>query len=312
MLKNYPKVSIMIPTYNQEAYIAQAVESAMMQDYENLEIIIADDCSNDRTGEIAQKYTTDNRVKYFRNKKNLGRVGNYHNTLYKHTSGEWIVNLDGDDYYTDKAFISYMINLIYCHSDKNIVCCYGSELGIKHHYKKIIKYKIGHGAYLFPGMTFFNLFYKIGRFAHLATLFRRDIAIKDGKCYTFQGIISDFHSLIRLCRYGNVVVAKVEGYQWRMHGNNATNNFNDYKIKYLNNIRGYMRILVDMDDALSNYEKRIWFSNMREKAISTYVLDNLYFNHNMHTLRIGLKHFKFNKGYIALYLRALILTIFKH
>ena len=51
-----PRVSIMIPTYNQEGYIAQAIESAMGQDYSNLEIVVCDDCFTDHTYEVAKAY----------------------------------------------------------------------------------------------------------------------------------------------------------------------------------------------------------------------------------------------------------------
>ena len=60
-------VSIMIPTYNQEDYIGEAVESALRQDYSNLVVVVTDDCSTDKTGEIAIKYIPDHRFKYVKN-----------------------------------------------------------------------------------------------------------------------------------------------------------------------------------------------------------------------------------------------------
>ncbi|MBE6181195.1 MAG: glycosyltransferase family 2 protein [Rikenellaceae bacterium] len=71
-----PKVTVMIPCYNQENFIAQAIESVLMQDYENLEVVVADDCSTDQTGEIAQRYRSDLRYRYIRNAINRGRVEN--------------------------------------------------------------------------------------------------------------------------------------------------------------------------------------------------------------------------------------------
>jgi len=53
--QNLPKVTIMIATYNQERFIGEAIESAMAQDYPNLEIVVCDDCSTDRTYEIAKQ-----------------------------------------------------------------------------------------------------------------------------------------------------------------------------------------------------------------------------------------------------------------
>ena len=49
------KVSIQIPTYNQEHYIERAVQSALMQDYEDVEVVVLDDCSTDNTLQIAQR-----------------------------------------------------------------------------------------------------------------------------------------------------------------------------------------------------------------------------------------------------------------
>lgn len=54
--QNLPKVTIMIATYDQERFIGEAIESAMAQDYSNLEIVVCDDCSTDRTYEIAKQY----------------------------------------------------------------------------------------------------------------------------------------------------------------------------------------------------------------------------------------------------------------
>ncbi|MBK8785156.1 MAG: glycosyltransferase family 2 protein [Chitinophagaceae bacterium] len=103
-------VTIAIPTYNNERYIADAIRSAMAQDYVNLEILIVDDASQDNTEQIVTPFCKDPRVYYFKNEKNIGRVANYHKALYQLAKGEWYLNLDGDDYLTDPSFISKAIS----------------------------------------------------------------------------------------------------------------------------------------------------------------------------------------------------------
>ncbi len=76
MQPTLPLVTIGIPTYNQQEYLAAAVESALAQQYPNLEIIVADDCSTDETEKIVQPYLLDKRLKYFKNENNVGRVLN--------------------------------------------------------------------------------------------------------------------------------------------------------------------------------------------------------------------------------------------
>ena len=71
------KVSIAITVYNQAHYIGQAVESALAQDYPNLEVVVSDNHSTDPIEEVMGRYTSDPRLKYFRNETNMGMIGNF-------------------------------------------------------------------------------------------------------------------------------------------------------------------------------------------------------------------------------------------
>lgn len=108
-------VTIMIPTYNQENYICDAIKSALSQSYENLEIIVCDDSSTDNTYNILKKYN-DKRLKILRNENNLGRVKNYRHILYNLANGEYVINLDGDDYFLDNQYIQKCVDLIKKHN----------------------------------------------------------------------------------------------------------------------------------------------------------------------------------------------------
>lgn len=104
-----PKVTIMIPAYNQAGFIERSIRSALDQDYANLEVIVADDCSPDGTAAVAEaliKQLGDPRVRCIRHSSNLGILRNYYTTLYDHATGDWAVNLDADDFFVDRSFIA--------------------------------------------------------------------------------------------------------------------------------------------------------------------------------------------------------------
>lgn len=92
-----PKVSILIPAYNTEAYIAQAIESALAQTEKHIEVIVVDDASVDNTLKIAKSFK-DERLKVFTNPQNLGQSYGL-NFAFKQAKGEWVVSLDSDDWY---------------------------------------------------------------------------------------------------------------------------------------------------------------------------------------------------------------------
>jgi glycosyltransferase involved in cell wall biosynthesis len=95
--KNTPLVSILMPVYNREALIAQSIESAISQNYKNIEIIIVDNCSSDNTLDICMSYAkTYPQVKVFKNNSNIGVIANFL-LSYKYSSGEYVKYLFSDD-----------------------------------------------------------------------------------------------------------------------------------------------------------------------------------------------------------------------
>lgn len=98
-MKNKPLVSIIMPVFNADKkYVTEAIESVLKQTYNNLELIICDDCSTDNftPGFIKQYCTKDNRIKYIRNEKNLGPFRTLDN-CFSHASGEFVLRVDADD-----------------------------------------------------------------------------------------------------------------------------------------------------------------------------------------------------------------------
>src|SRR5664279_476625 len=91
-MNSNPSVTIMIPAFNQADVLGTAIESALLQDYPNLEVVVSDDCSADGSEEVTKKYVADVRLNYFRNSKNLGRVGNYRRALEHYAKGDWVIN----------------------------------------------------------------------------------------------------------------------------------------------------------------------------------------------------------------------------
>ena len=90
-------VAICIPTYNQGAYLALAVESALGQTYPHLEVWIGDDASTDETPAIARALEArDGRVRYHQQPRNLGITAN-NNWLLSQPQTPYIVRLDSDD-----------------------------------------------------------------------------------------------------------------------------------------------------------------------------------------------------------------------
>lgn len=93
------QVSILIPVYNAEPFLATAIESVLKQTYEDWELLILDDCSSDNSYSIASSYSLlDSRITVRRNDRNIGMVANWNSGISQLT-GVFFIKLDADDYW---------------------------------------------------------------------------------------------------------------------------------------------------------------------------------------------------------------------
>lgn len=118
-----PLLTFAVFAYNQEQFIAEAVQGALSQTYTPLEIILSDDCSSDRTYEIMQElaaeYRGSHRVVTNRTSANLG-IGGHVNQVMKMTHGQMIVVAAGDDvslpHRTERIWDEYLVSGRTAHS----------------------------------------------------------------------------------------------------------------------------------------------------------------------------------------------------
>jgi glycosyltransferase involved in cell wall biosynthesis len=109
MNKILSKVSIVLPTYNGAKYIRKSIDSCLNQTYKNLELIIVDDGSTDKTYEIIKSFR-DKRIKYIKHKKNKGLPFAL-NTGFANSTGDYLTWTSDDNFYTEKAIEKMLIFL---------------------------------------------------------------------------------------------------------------------------------------------------------------------------------------------------------
>lgn len=90
-----PKVSLLMPVFNQERFVKKAIKSILNQTFTDFEFLIIDDSSNDSTLKILKSFK-DKKIKVFKNIKQLG-LAKCLNFLIKKAKGKYIVRMDGDD-----------------------------------------------------------------------------------------------------------------------------------------------------------------------------------------------------------------------
>ena len=96
-----PKVSILIMTYNQDAYLAKAIQSALAQTYENIEILISNNGSTDNTSKIVESFLPNKKI-IFQNYPTNESATLRQNQAIDVATGDFISWLYGDDYYLDQ------------------------------------------------------------------------------------------------------------------------------------------------------------------------------------------------------------------
>ncbi len=131
-----PTVSVGLPVFNGETFLEVAISSVLAQTFGDLELIICDNASTDRTAEICQDYAArDPRVRYFRNPHNLGAAPNY-NLAFSHARGRYFKWLAHDDRITPSYLaktvrvLDERADVVLCNSVVSYIDQNGAPIGL--------------------------------------------------------------------------------------------------------------------------------------------------------------------------------------
>ena len=124
-----PLITVVVPIYNVEVYLEQCIRSVLAQTYENFELLLVDDGSKDKSGEIVDRLAqTDRRIVPF-HQKNQG-VAAARNTGLDHSKGRYAAFLDGDDWY-HPDFLEKMEAALEAGDGQLASCCF-EAVGVEH------------------------------------------------------------------------------------------------------------------------------------------------------------------------------------
>ncbi|MFB0846168.1 glycosyltransferase [Paenibacillus oleatilyticus] len=238
-----PKVTILITTYNQKEYLKQAIESALKQDYENLEVLVADDCSTDGTDVVMQAYTTNKKVRYIRHSSNLGAGNNTKYVFYNYVDSDYVLILNHDDFFIDDSYISKAAELLTENPNVSFVTAnciiYDVE---KNEYKKTNYVEEN----VINGLDYF-LNYETSKYHHitsvLTTLFRRENAVRMS-CFNEEAKCLDLFLHLKLMLTGDVGFIHDHVGVYRIHKNSISGSlpegYDFLTINELENLKNYV------------------------------------------------------------------------
>ncbi len=249
------KISIILPVYNGEKYIKDAIQSVLNQSFLDWELLVIDDASTDKTREIIEEFSRkDKRIIYIKNEENLG-IQKTLNIGLKHAKGEYIARIDDDDAWIDSIKLEKQIRFLEENKDHVLVGTGVINVDEKNH--ELFRF-------LNP-LTDIEIKKKLltkNCFIHSSVVFRRDIAMKFGGYDETEHTkhVEDYDLWLKLGSVGKLANLPLYGVKFMMRksslsGKNKKEQFrkdlllakqyrNMYPNYYEALIRGYMRLLL--------------------------------------------------------------------
>ena len=240
--ENYPLISVVITSYNRATFIAEAIDSALRQDYPNFEVVISDNASSDNTDEVVAAYRGDQRVQYFKNESNIGMLGNFKKATDVLARGKYISYISSDDYLINNSFLTEAYDIVKKH--ENVVAVFGQN---QTYFTAKDEMKIELPESIFreecrSGIDVFKEVPREGCVGWGAAIFERELFL--GLNPFDSDIISlDYEINFKLMMHGNIGFIKKPCYVFRVHGNQESRKFNAdatiNNLKYITNSAKY-------------------------------------------------------------------------
>lgn len=288
------KLTVIVAAYNVEKYIEKCIESIVKQTYKNIEILIVNDGSLDKTLNIALEYSKKYKNIKVLNKEN-GGLSSARNYGIKHATGEYITFVDGDDYLDEITYDSIMSKVLFDES----------EIGI-FSYKKIYKNKIKKiklNKNLYSGNFLKKIFSKSDEASIIVCnkIFRRDIIIQNKIFFENKAYFEDTGFIFRYLYFvKKFSILNNPFYNYVQREGSITKKVNNIIFSSKQNTLDIIKKFYIDKNEYQNYEKEIRDLQIR---MELYVLNKLldsnekgsYLNLNLNlkdlfTINIPLKH----------------------
>ncbi|MBB5337551.1 glycosyltransferase involved in cell wall biosynthesis [Pectinatus brassicae] len=261
----YPLVSILIPTYNRPQYFEIALKSAVTQTYRNVEIIIGDDSTDDKTEKIVQRYQEKyNNIFYKRNNRKCATAAersyaNYSEVLHR-SHGEYVNYLHDDDIFAPSK-IEKMINYYLQYSNVSLVTSYRNLInadGNKSDFNGYPRWKVEKDTLVNSKTALKNLIMNVNFIGEPTTCLVRRSTINNN-FGTFAGksfdCLNDLAQWMQSLQQGDLVYIKEPLSSLRVHDGQKTNDLfielvfkNDYFYMYT---LSYQKKLISKDEFYS-------------------------------------------------------------
>lgn len=208
-LKDNPIISIVLPVFNGEKYLPEAIESVLNQSFAGWELIIIDDCSTDKTPEIIRTYTDkDTRIVSFRNSTNSKLPASLNNG-FEHARGKYYTWTSDDNRFKENA----LEQLKQCLDTNPSIDFVYSD------YERIGETGESLNEVSFPGPEKLPIQNTVGA----CFLYRRELAQCVGKYDENLYLIEDYDYWLRCLLNGKLRHLPLVLYEYRVHGNSLTN-----------------------------------------------------------------------------------------
>jgi glycosyltransferase involved in cell wall biosynthesis len=265
-------VSIVIPAYNNENTIIATLESIRNQSYKNIEIIIIDDNSKDKTLQlVTEQQKKDNRIKIYHNSTNLGMIGNW-NKCIQMSNGEFVKLVCADDLLdkneiekeTEAMILNPTVNLV--ESDTRLIDINGRKIGF---FKRYHKSGLVKGKKIARTSIIWNNFFG----APVNNLIRKSVLDKTGYFDEQFTYILDFDMWMKIACTGDVYIIHELLNSFRIRNDSNTGNLigKDRETYVAEHQRLVDKYAGELQLTRFEYAFSIWFRKFRNAAIGIYL-----------------------------------------
>jgi glycosyltransferase involved in cell wall biosynthesis len=261
-----PIVSIIITSYNRSGFIAKAIESALSQAYQNIEVIVIDNCSTDNSDEIISFYCSDARFRYIKNSSNIGAGPSFIKAIGL-ANGDYFIHVSSDDYLMSNNFIADAIKASKTVLNSVLIC------GRVSYFNEASGLIIADGSYQ-KFQTFFNRPFVEGKKVFLeytngypitmaSCIFNRKIFLQLDVSRLAPSYL-DLQVIMQFLLLGNAIFLDIDAYTVVLHDTNLSTSLQPASLNIDN--FAFIEVPYNMAKSLQSFEIDAeltqWRSNM--------------------------------------------------